>query len=187
MTSSDVSAQGGERPSDPASEIKVRRAIRGLIFDTDANALLLIKTLVPDSGAIIWLAPGGGLESDETPEQCLYRELYEETGLVTDHSQGPVWHRRHQFALRGQQYDQQEQYFWVPAQHFDPDHTANPATEEKDIFRGFKWWTLEEIERAGRERTGDLFVPLKLGKHLAHLLSEMSAGRFPSESVDVGI
>ena len=29
-----------------------------------------------------WLVPGGGIEEDETPEQCCIRETEEETGLI---------------------------------------------------------------------------------------------------------
>lgn len=29
-----------------------------------------------------WVAPGGKIEPDETPEECIVREFYEETGLT---------------------------------------------------------------------------------------------------------
>jgi len=32
-----------------------------------------------------WQFPQGGIESDESPEQAMYRELYEETGLEKEH------------------------------------------------------------------------------------------------------
>ena len=43
------------------------------------HRLLLIK-YQPHSGDAFWLLPGGGRE-EETPEECVSRELHEETGL----------------------------------------------------------------------------------------------------------
>jgi putative (di)nucleoside polyphosphate hydrolase len=32
-----------------------------------------------------WQFPQGGMNTDETPEEAMYRELREETGLIPDH------------------------------------------------------------------------------------------------------
>ena len=162
-----------------------RHAVRALLYATDSQRLLLIHTFIPDSGKLIWLAPGGGMEAAETPHQCLLREIKEETGFCAQHStpQGPVWYRQQQFALREQQFDQYEEFFWVPVTQFTPDSTNNPAQDEKDIFRGFRWWSLAEIVEAGRTRSGDIFVPLTLGRHLTRLLNE----GLPAQAVDVGL
>jgi 8-oxo-dGTP diphosphatase len=37
-------------------------------------------------GALTWAPPGGHLDEGETPTQCAYRELFEETGLVAQAS-----------------------------------------------------------------------------------------------------
>lgn len=44
----------------------------------DKKLLLVKRRDVP-----IWVLPGGGIESGETPEQCSIRETREETGLNT--------------------------------------------------------------------------------------------------------
>lgn len=46
------------------------------------HEILLIQHREHTSGRSYWLLPGGGRESDETPEQCLIREVHEETGLT---------------------------------------------------------------------------------------------------------
>lgn len=44
--------------------------------------ILLIQHREHAGGRCYWLLPGGGREADETPEQCLIREVQEETGLT---------------------------------------------------------------------------------------------------------
>lgn len=52
--------------------------------------------LMHDNGLVFWARrvrrdgwqfPQGGMNSDETPEEAMYRELQEETGLLPDHVQ----------------------------------------------------------------------------------------------------
>ena len=165
--------------SDPDAEyFQPRHAIRALLVDPSENRVLLIRTLVPDTNTLIWLAPGGGMEPGETPLACLYREIHEETGLVVNQASGPVWHRQLKFRLHGKAYDQYEDYYWANTKRFTPDASANPATSERDIFRGFKWWTADEINGA----TDEIFVPLTFGKHFEALLTQ----GLPNQSYNVG-
>jgi 8-oxo-dGTP diphosphatase len=46
----------------------------------DGQVLLLHRNKEPNLG--LWVAPGGKLELDESPQECALRELEEETGLV---------------------------------------------------------------------------------------------------------
>jgi 8-oxo-dGTP pyrophosphatase MutT (NUDIX family) len=46
------------------------------------SQILLIQHREHASGHSYWLLPGGGREVDETPEQCVVREVREETGLT---------------------------------------------------------------------------------------------------------
>jgi 8-oxo-dGTP pyrophosphatase MutT (NUDIX family) len=43
--------------------------------------ILLIKQTELATGRSYWLIPGGGIERDETEENCVQREMQEETGL----------------------------------------------------------------------------------------------------------
>ncbi len=45
----------------------------------DGRVLLLHRTKEPNLG--LWIAPGGKIEHDESPQECALRELWEETGL----------------------------------------------------------------------------------------------------------
>lgn len=45
----------------------------------DGQVLMLHRNKEPNKG--LWIAPGGKLEFDESPQECALRELEEETGL----------------------------------------------------------------------------------------------------------
>ena len=53
-----------------------RRASAVIIKD---NQILMVK--ISDQGKSWWCLPGGTIEPDETPEQAILRELYEELNL----------------------------------------------------------------------------------------------------------
>lgn len=44
--------------------------------------LLLLRHREHSTGRSYWLFPGGGIEEGETEEQCVAREMFEETGLT---------------------------------------------------------------------------------------------------------
>ncbi|XOV84986.1 MAG: NUDIX domain-containing protein [bacterium] len=159
--------------------IQRRLAVRALLVDEASTSVLLIHTHIPDSGKLIWLAPGGGREPGESEMDCLFRELQEETGLITRNTSGPVWVRRKVFKLHRQIFDQHETFYWVPTQKFEPTGAHNPARQERDIFRGFRWWTLEEMRKARDE----IFVPLRFADEMHKLLTHGP----PDTPIDVGL
>ena len=75
-------------------EMIERKAIRAIML-TPEGRILLMQAQEPSSDFTVWFAPGGGIESNEMPEECLRREIEEETGVVLKDI-GPVIWRRHQ-------------------------------------------------------------------------------------------
>ncbi len=151
-----------------------RKAARVLLVDA-LDRLLLLHASLPD-GQGIWLPPGGGIETGETPEAAAMREVREETGIVLDSPGRCVWTRRSTF----DGLDQAEWFFLVrlaatPVVRLH----ANPDAVEALLTRGYQWWTHPEIVAA----SDTLFVPHTLGDHLGPLL----AGVVPAEPFDVGI
>ncbi len=57
------------------------RTIRCQAAIVQNDHLLLLKVHDKPTGEIFWLFPGGGREPGETEEQCVAREVYEETHL----------------------------------------------------------------------------------------------------------
>ena len=132
----------------------------------------------PSSDFTVWFAPGGGMESDENPETCLRREIEEETGIVLTDIGPLIWRRHHTFVWNGQILSQDEDFYVVYIDEFEPDFTTNPSEAELMSFQRFKWWSPAEISRSR-----DIFAPRLLAKHLQNLI-ELGT---PDKPVDVGV
>src|SRR5262245_2976554 len=59
----------------------LRRDIRYQAAIVDDHRVLLLYVRDRETGEQFWLLPGGGPEAGETPEECICREMREETGL----------------------------------------------------------------------------------------------------------
>ena len=138
-----------------------RRAARVLVI-SDAGTVLLLQA--QDSlGHRWWLAPGGGLDDEESFEEAARRELREETGR--DLPIGPwIWTRRDV---------QYERYFVARCDEFD----VTPAVPDTYVI-GHRWWTLEEIEQSSED-----FAP----RRLAELLPPVLRGEYPDPVIDCGV
>jgi len=159
------------------SEIQKREAVRAVLL-TPEGKVLLIQIQEPASGFRLWLTPGGGMGPDEKPEDCLRRELREETGLGEFRFGPPLWTREHTFSWVGRRIRQRETYYLVRTDQFEPTMNGNPEKVEIDAFRGFRWWTTPEIHGSN-----ELFVPQRLGE----LLDDLIRHGPPEEPVRVGI
>ena len=61
--------------------MKIIKVIAGLI--TDSNKYLIAKRNMKKSLGGLWEFPGGKIDDDETPKECLKRELKEELNIET--------------------------------------------------------------------------------------------------------
>lgn len=62
----------------------MQHRIRGAALVVQNNKLLLIKSLVPQTGEIVWVPPGGGLVGSESILECAARESFEEAGVSVE-------------------------------------------------------------------------------------------------------
>jgi 8-oxo-dGTP pyrophosphatase MutT (NUDIX family) len=154
----------------------VRPAARALVLDPDGH-VLLVRFVNPDTGEEFWTTPGGGVDTGETLEEAVRRELREEIGL--DAELGPViWTRREVYPWAGKTYDQPEQIVLVRTANFEP----NPQIGRKGLVaedvHELRWWTLEELEGSDA-----VFYPTRLAHFLRKLLQEGP----PEQPIDVGV
>jgi 8-oxo-dGTP diphosphatase len=68
-------------PNAAAYAGKVRLRVCGICLQD--NKLLLVRHQATVQNQAFWAPPGGGLQFGETIEECLVREVLEETGLQT--------------------------------------------------------------------------------------------------------
>lgn len=68
-------------PNAAAYAGKVRLRVCGICLQGDK--LLLVRHQATLNNTAFWAPPGGGLQYGETVEECLVREVLEETGLQT--------------------------------------------------------------------------------------------------------
>ena len=152
------------------SRRQLRRAVRALVLTPESRVLLLEYSL-PGSGER-WLTPGGRVHGNESAEDCVCRELTEETGL-RDFELGPlVWRR----AYAARRLDHREQFFLVRTAQFEP-NAKRMGRKEKSLFRGFRWWSADEIDSST-----DRFEPPLISRHLRELLADGP----PKRPLDLG-
>ena len=128
----------------------------------------------------VWITPGGGLEADESPEQCAVRELFEETGIsIAVEALGPcVWTRSHTYRWHGNTYDQSERYYLVQLYETPELSFEGWAELEREELAEHRWWTIEDIEASG-----EMFAPRAITRYLRPLVR----GDVPSQPIVVGV
>lgn len=151
--------------------LNLRHAVRAIVL-TDDGHVLLCRHLLPDSpDEAIWAAPGGRIESGETPLAALRRELREEVGLAIDADPPHVWHREVVAPGYPPGYDGSvSDYFLVRTpQQFPPRGTMSDDELAAENLTELRWWTLPEI---ASYRGPDLFGPRDLAARLQTLVTQ---------------
>lgn len=163
------------------SLVNLRRSVRAIVLD-EWDRVLLCRFSIPEpAGTVVWAAPGGGVERDETPLAALRRELQEEVGLAVDGDPPHVWHQQvvapgHAVGHDGVIND----YFLVRAAWFQPRGTLSDDELAAENIDDFRWWSLRDI---ADYRGPQLFSPRDLATPLAALIN----GGVPTKPVSLGL
>ncbi len=133
-----------------STPLRIRRTARAIVVN-DREEVLLIQhsdtspanPKQPDR-LIYWVAPGGGVEDNETYEAAAIRELKEETGVHIESVERCIL-RRDIDLLYGKELVTSREYFFLARIVGRPTPTRFKVHPEENIS-DFRWWPISEIE-----------------------------------------
>lgn len=156
----------------------VRNSARALLIDDDNHILLFkfrfqtIKDNINESINEFWITPGGGLDTGESFEQALQRELVEETGLIMKKEPKWVWTREVVFEKRNKPFLSHERYYLIYIKDCDVGEICLTDNERRNLLER-RWWRIDEINKSDEN-----FRPMNMDTELNVVLSNPS-GVYP--------
>ncbi|OMD17280.1 NUDIX hydrolase [Paenibacillus odorifer] len=154
----------------------IRNSARAILMN-NSGQVLLFKFKFEDvkDQKILWVTAGGGLKDNESFEEALRREIFEEIGANIDEIGPWVWTRS--IVINGVKKDfiSYERYYLININ--DSDVTLlNMTDKEKRTLKGYYWWNIEEIIKSN-----EVFAPPKLGD----LIKDILEGNIPNQPLDI--
>ena len=132
-----------------AEPTEMRRRPSSRLLVIDRNNRILLFRFAYHRGALAgqnyWATPGGALETGESFEDAARRELFEETGILTNCVGQPVAEREFSLQLLDGEYVTAEERFFlirVTDQALSRDYWT-PL--ESEVMVDHRWWSVEEL------------------------------------------
>jgi 8-oxo-dGTP pyrophosphatase MutT (NUDIX family) len=137
------------------SEVVHRRAVRVLVVDPDQRVLMIHGFDPHQPGTTYWYTVGGGVHPGEGDREAAIREVWEETGRTTliDDLRGPVHHDDVVFPFEGLTIVQEQVYYLLEVEAFEPSPVAFEETEIRSTTE-VAW-----IDPRAREAAGEQVYP----------------------------
>lgn len=147
-----------------------------MTFSLTIDRTFLFKGQDPKNKSdVFWCPVGGGIESRETPEEAIRREVQEETGLANFKLGPHIWNREVIISFNGVLLHAKETWFFYRVNHFEVD-ISGFSDLERETTLDQKWWILEELVRATEPPTP---------RRLPELLTPLLDGLFPEEPLNL--
>lgn len=126
--------------------------MQGLIIQDDS--ILLIRGYERHTGASFWVIPGGGLEPGESEEECVIREMLEETGLVVRVESLLI---EQEAPADGTSYKRLKSYLCKPVAG-DPEPGSEPEDDVNFEIAAVRWFDLKDTSSWSNELCQDPYT-----------------------------
>src|SRR5947209_3890762 len=131
-----------------------------LVLLNDKNEILLMKIedksvsdLWSSRTRPRWVTIGGKIESGESHEQAVIRELKEETGIENATVGKCVWYGEHYLNWKGVNTLLKESFYLVKV-NGSKFSSEGMLDDEKAVFQAHKWWSVDELSA-----TSEMIIP----------------------------
>jgi 8-oxo-dGTP pyrophosphatase MutT (NUDIX family) len=94
----------------------------------------------------LWVTPGGGLEYEESFEEGLARELFEELGIVIGFPCKYIFYRNKPFETNNGEIFMSEERYYLVRVNTEVISFENMTNNEKKHTKSWRWWSLKDLE-----------------------------------------